>query len=77
MADRMQYPETDPRHHTLKIKSMLGDAAQHARDDVSRSKESEHKRYLKQPPKCSSVCRKRLVTMKKEANSPGGEASSS
>jgi hypothetical protein len=25
MADRMQYPETDPRHHTLKIKSMRGD----------------------------------------------------
>jgi len=39
MADRMQYPETDPRHHTLKIKSMLGDVEQHAREDISKIKE--------------------------------------
>ena len=39
MTDRMQYPETDPRHHTLKIKSMLGDLAQHAREDVSKVNE--------------------------------------
>lgn len=39
MADRMQYPETDPRHHTLKIKSMLGDIVQHAREDVGKIKE--------------------------------------
>ena len=36
MTDRMQYPENDPRHHTLKLKQMLNDAAAHAREDVSK-----------------------------------------
>jgi hypothetical protein len=34
MIDRTQYPENDPRHHTLKIRSMLEDVAQHAREDI-------------------------------------------
>lgn len=36
MTDRMQYPENDSRHHTLKLKQMLNDAATHAREDVSK-----------------------------------------
>jgi len=36
MVDRMQYPENDPRHHTLKLKQMLNDTATHAREDVSK-----------------------------------------
>jgi hypothetical protein len=36
MADRMKYPEGDPRHHTPKIKGMLADVARHAREDVSK-----------------------------------------
>ena len=36
MTDRMQYAENDPRHHTLKLKQMLNDAAAHAREDVSK-----------------------------------------
>jgi len=36
MQDRQQYPESDPRHHTIKIKSMLNDVVQHAREDVSK-----------------------------------------
>jgi hypothetical protein len=39
MADRMPYPEADPRHHTVKIKSMLGNVAPHARADISKIKE--------------------------------------
>ncbi len=39
MIDRTQYSETDPRHHTLKIKSMLGDIVDHAREDVTKIKE--------------------------------------
>ena len=39
MDDRMQYAETDPRHHTLKLKAMLGDVIRHAREDVSKVKE--------------------------------------
>jgi hypothetical protein len=33
MADRMQFPESDPRHHTPKIRRMLADAARNARED--------------------------------------------
>jgi hypothetical protein len=36
MNDRMQYDERDPRHHTLKLKQMLNDTADHARRDVSK-----------------------------------------
>jgi hypothetical protein len=36
MADRMQYDESDPRHHTQKLKQTLKDTAQHAREDVSK-----------------------------------------
>jgi hypothetical protein len=36
MQDRQQYPESDPRHRTIKIKSMLNDVVQHAREDVSK-----------------------------------------
>jgi hypothetical protein len=33
------YPENDPRHHTQKIKGMLGEAAGHCREDVSKISE--------------------------------------
>jgi hypothetical protein len=36
MNDRMQYDERDPRHHTLKLKQMLNDTANHARQDASK-----------------------------------------
>jgi hypothetical protein len=36
MNDRQQYPESDPRHHTLKLTEMLRDVAQHAREDVGK-----------------------------------------
>lgn len=34
MSDRMQFPENDPRHHTIKIRALLTDLAAHAREDV-------------------------------------------
>ena len=34
MTDRMEFPESDPRHHTAKLKKMLNDTAEHARQDV-------------------------------------------
>ena len=34
--DRQQYAEDDPRHHTAKLKSMLSDTIEHARDDVTK-----------------------------------------
>jgi hypothetical protein len=36
MPDRMQYDESDPRHHTIKIREMLNDVARHAREDVGK-----------------------------------------
>ena len=36
MPDRMQYDQSDPRHHTQKLKQTLKDPAQHAREDVSK-----------------------------------------
>lgn len=36
MADRQHYPENDPRHHTIKLKEMLRDVVQHAREDVGK-----------------------------------------
>jgi hypothetical protein len=34
MQDQTQYNETDPRHHTAKLKRILQDTASHAREDV-------------------------------------------
>jgi hypothetical protein len=36
MTERMHYAETDPRHHTEKIKGLLHEAMQNIREDVSR-----------------------------------------
>jgi hypothetical protein len=36
MPDSMQFDESDPRHHTQKLKQMLNDTAEHARQDVSK-----------------------------------------
>jgi hypothetical protein len=36
MTDRMQYGEADPRHHTAKLKDMLTEVVDHARDDVGK-----------------------------------------
>jgi hypothetical protein len=37
MAERQALDETDPRRHTARIKSMLKDVAEHAREDVART----------------------------------------
>ncbi|MDQ0140377.1 hypothetical protein [Cupriavidus necator] len=36
MADQKQYPDTDPRHHAIKIKAMLNETVQHMRADVAK-----------------------------------------
>jgi len=36
MTERMTYAETDPRHHTEKIKGLLHEAMQHVREDVAK-----------------------------------------
>jgi hypothetical protein len=36
MTDRMQYSETDPRHHTAKLKGMLSQVIDYVRKDVGK-----------------------------------------
>lgn len=36
MTERQQYPESDPRHHTIKIRGMLNDVASHVRADADK-----------------------------------------
>ena len=36
MTERTQYSESDPRHHTAKLKQMLRDVAAHARENVGK-----------------------------------------
>jgi hypothetical protein len=36
MTDRAQFSEDDPRHHTEKLKSMLSEVIDHAREDVNK-----------------------------------------
>ncbi len=36
MANPVQFSESDPRHHTLKLKGMLSDVINHAREDVKK-----------------------------------------
>jgi hypothetical protein len=38
-----QYQESDPRYHTEKIKRMLDDVSQHARDDVKKVQDARAK----------------------------------
>ena len=39
MATGTQYGESDPRHHTAKLKQMLREIAAHAREDVGKVKD--------------------------------------
>jgi hypothetical protein len=39
MVDRMQDPEDDPRHHTIKLREMLNDVVGHARQDLGKISE--------------------------------------
>lgn len=34
--NQTQYQESDPRHHTQRLKKMLSDTAAHAREDVAK-----------------------------------------
>jgi hypothetical protein len=36
MNNQELYPESDPRHHTVRIRTMLGETIDHARGDVSK-----------------------------------------
>lgn len=41
MPDRKDYPESDPRHHTIKLKEMLRETANHAREDVGKVEDAK------------------------------------
>jgi hypothetical protein len=52
VPDRMQYDESDPRHHTQKLKQLLQQTAQHAREDVSKISDPKAQALLKRALKC-------------------------
>ena len=39
MTNANHYPESDPRHHTLKIKSMLQQSISHVRGDIGKTRD--------------------------------------
>ena len=43
MADRMQYAENDPRHHTIKIKGLIKDLTEHVREDIAKVEDPRFK----------------------------------
>lgn len=43
MENRQQYSESDPRHHTIKVKGMLDDLIAHVREDVGKVDEPQAK----------------------------------
>jgi len=36
MPNQVEFPESDPRHHTAKLKQMLTETMEHARKDVAK-----------------------------------------
>jgi hypothetical protein len=38
MAEPQEYHEEGPRHHTVKLKAMLEEAREHAREDIGKIK---------------------------------------
>ena len=43
MSDRETFPEDDPRHHTIRLKTMLREVADHARQDVGKVEDPKAK----------------------------------
>jgi hypothetical protein len=52
MTDRMQFAESDPRHHTQKLKHMLNETAKHSREDISKVSDPKAKALFEQQLKC-------------------------
>lgn len=52
MADGQEYGEEDPRHHTVKLKEMLNDAALHAREIIEKVADPRGKVCSRRLPKC-------------------------
>lgn len=46
MADRTQYDQSDPRQHTVRLKDILTDVVQHAREDVAKIDEPKAKALI-------------------------------
>jgi len=52
MTDRQQYPETDPRHHTIKIRGMLNDVIEHTREDVGKVNDPKAQALFETTARC-------------------------
>jgi hypothetical protein len=61
MGERTQYGESDPRHHTAKLKQMLRDVAVHAREDEGKVLIPRRRRCSKLQRKCAAGAGKGLI----------------
>jgi hypothetical protein len=60
MADRAQYPESDPRHHTARLRDMLTGVIDHAREDVGKVDEPKAQALFETT---AEVCRGLVTAM--------------
>jgi hypothetical protein len=49
MAEPEEYHKEDPRHHTVKLKAMLEETRQHAREDIGKINDPRGRRFSKRP----------------------------
>jgi copper homeostasis protein CutC len=58
MADRMQYDEDDPRHHTMKLIALLEGVVEHAREDAGKIDDPQAKALFETTAEvCSGLTR--------------------
>jgi hypothetical protein len=71
MPDRMQYDESDPRQYPQKLKQMLKDTAQHARENVSKISDPKAQALFETSAKFCWALRKRSRILNKSAKEHG------
>src|SRR5580704_10587300 len=65
MADRSQFREGDPRHHTARLKQMLTEVIDHAREDVSKVMDPRAQALFESTRKCSSGLERHMKITRK------------
>jgi hypothetical protein len=75
MPNRMQNSETNPQHHTTKIKSMLTDLINHVREDVSKIHDPKAQALLETTAEVLSGLRKAYDDYEKKNEESWSKAS--
>ena len=71
VADRSQFREDDPRHHTARLKQMLTEVIDHAREDVSKVMDPRAQALFESTRKCSSGLERHTKITRKGPRSHG------